>query len=99
MRKLSLKQRQLWKELQGILWKDWDPIGVYEEGSKWDDEYDSYVPHLFKLVTEGADHIKISAYLTSVINQSIGLSTAPNNELEMKIAKLVIGAKHRILGD
>jgi len=45
--KLSSKEKELWNRISKILWKNWDPIGVYEEESEWDDEYDSYVPHIF----------------------------------------------------
>ncbi len=98
MSKLSLKQKELWSRIQGILWKEWDPIGVYEEDSEWDDEYDSYVPHIFRLAVEGNDHIRIAASLTSTINQNIGLSASNNNEQDIKVAKLIVQAKEELLG-
>lgn len=97
MKKLSQKQKRLWAEIKSILWEKWDPIGVYEPDSEWDDEYDSYVPHIFRLAIEGCDHIRIAASLTSTINQSIGLSADTNNVHDLKIAKLIVNAKQDII--
>ncbi len=98
MSRLAPKQKELWEKIQRILWEKWDPIGVYEEDSEWDDEYDSYAPHIFRLVIEGNDHIRIAASLTSTINQNIGLSASNNNEHDLKVAKLIVQAKKEILG-
>jgi len=99
MSKLSPKQKELWKKIQKILWENWDPIGVYEAGSDWDDEYDSYVPNIFRLAIEGNDHVLIAASLTATINKNIGLSAGDNNEHDIKIAKLIVQAKKEILGE
>ena len=99
MSKLTTKQKEFWKKIQRILWEKWDPIGVYEKDSEWDDEYDSYVPHIFRLAIEGHDHIRIAASLTSTINQNIGLSTSNNNEHDLKVAKLIVQAKEEILSE
>ena len=98
MSKLSPRQKELWKKIQRILWKKWDPIGVYEEYSEWCDEYDCYVPHVFRLAVEGNDHIRIAASLTSTINQNIGLGASNNNEHDIKVAKLIVRAKEETLG-
>ncbi len=66
--------------------------------SEWCDEYDSYVPHLFRLAIEGNDHVRISSSLTATIRQNMGLNAAGNNEHDIKIAKLIIEAKNEILG-
>ena len=98
MSKLTPQQKELWKVISRILWEKWDPIGVYDKDSEWDDEYDSYVPHIFKLAIEGDDHIRIAASLTATINQSIGLSASNNNEHDINVAKLILKAKKEILG-
>ncbi|QYJ94067.1 hypothetical protein [Shewanella spartinae] len=97
-KKLSAKEKVLWKRISEILWKNWDPIGVYEEDSKWDDEYDSYVPHIFRLAIDGCDHIRIAASLTSTIRQNIGLCAKDNNKHDINVAKLIVAAKQEILG-
>ncbi|MDX5993948.1 hypothetical protein [Ectopseudomonas alcaliphila] len=95
--KLSSKEKELWNRISKILWKNWDPIGVYEEDSEWDDEYDSYVPHIFRLAVEGCDHIRIAASLTSTIRQNIGLSATGNSEHDISVAKLIVSARQEIL--
>ena len=98
MSKMGKQEKELWKRIRTILWREWDPIGVYEPNSEWDDEYDSYVPHIFRLAIEGCDHIRIAASLTATINQSIGLSAASNNEHNINVAKLIVSAREELLG-
>jgi len=96
--KLSSQEQELWNRISRILWKNWDPIGVYEEDSEWDDEYNSYVPHIFRLAVEGCDHIRIAASLSLTIRHNIGLSATDNNERDINVAKLIVSARQEILG-
>ncbi len=64
--------------------------------NEWDDEYDSYVPHIFRLALEGNDAIRIACSLTSAVEQNIGLG--PNKESDLKVAKLIVQAKKEIIG-
>jgi len=98
MNDLSPPQTELWKRIQNILWERWDPIGVYEPDCEWDDEYDSYVPHIFKLAVEGKDHVHIAESLTFSATQSMGLSSSGSNQHELDVAKLIIQAKEELLG-
>lgn len=97
-KKLSRQEKELWERIRSILWEKWDPIGVYEPDSECDDEYDSYVPHIFRLAIKGCDHIRIAASLTATINQNIGPSAADKNEHDLHIAKLIVSAKKELLG-
>ncbi|WP_040307549.1 hypothetical protein [Agarivorans albus] len=96
-RKLTQAEKALWNRISKILWKNWDPIGVYNEDDEWDDEYDSYVPNIFRLAIEGADEYRIAASLTATINQSIGLSATDNNEHDRATARLIIQAKIELI--
>ncbi|MCW8880327.1 MAG: hypothetical protein OQK04_15850 [Kangiellaceae bacterium] len=96
MSKLSHKQKELFKRISKILWKDWDPIGVYNPEDEWDDEYDSYVPHLFRLAMEDKDAFHIASSLNLTATQNIGLGT--NKNKDMKVANLIIEAKKEIIG-
>ena len=98
-RSLSKVEKELYKRVARILWKDWDPIGVYNEEDEWDDEYDGYVPSVFNLLIEGRDTHKISNHLTIIASESMGLSTTTGNEHDTKIANLLISAKVELLGD
>ena len=96
---LSKNEKLLYKQIARILWKDWDPIGVYNEEDEWDDEYDSYVPHIFRLAIEGADAHKIAKHLTSIVRENMGMSTTSGNESDSVIAKLIINERKEILGN
>lgn len=96
MNKLSSKQKAFYKEVARILWEDWDPIGVYEPDAEWDDEYDSYVPHIFRLAVEGKDSIRIANSLSISVQQNMGLGADKNHNLI--IAKQILKTKQEILG-
>ena len=50
--KLSPAHTKLYKEIDEILWNDWDPIGMkFNEGPR--DEYESYLPSIFSLKIKG----------------------------------------------
>jgi len=87
----------LYDRIAKILWEKWDPIGVYEADGEWDDEYDSYVPHIFRLAIEGKDAIHIANSLSSSTKQNIGLE--PQKGHDLHVAKLIIEAKHEIIKD
>ena len=96
MSQLSKKQKELWNEISRILWEKWDPIGVYEKDSEWNDEYDSYVPHIFRLASEGADSYKIAASLAASAHQSMGFKLIKNSESDLRVANLIIQAKEQL---
>ncbi len=96
MNQLSTKQKRFYKEVARILWEEWDPIGVYDENNEWNDEYDSYVPHTFKLALNNADASKIAKYLSLSVIQNMGMSTNFNHDL--KIAQKIMETKVKIVG-
>jgi hypothetical protein len=98
-RNLSKKENELYKRVSRILWKDWDPIGVYNEEDEWDDEYDGYVPSIFNLLIEGRDEYKISNHLTRLASENMGLTTTTGNEHDRKVTKKLVSAKVEILGE
>lgn len=85
-----MNKKQLWTEVDKILWEDWDPIGVNDYGGP-DDEYRGYVPSLVKLLEEGADESKIAKLLHEHANINMGLSTdlADHLEIAKKLKQLV----------
>ena len=93
MKKLSEKQRQLFNEIDRIIWEDWDPIGV-NDNENCRDEYASYIPHLFSLVEQGADYKKIAKHLSDV--EKITMGMLGNYEHCEEIAKKLIEAKNMI---
>jgi len=72
--KLPENELKLYKQIDEILWKDWDPIGVYNEQGVARDEYYSYVPAFFafakkkgsleeflQIIQEAEDHMGLSS--------------------------------------
>jgi len=96
MNKLSSEQKAFYKEVERILWERWDPIGVYEPDAEWDDEYDSYVPHIFRLAIEDKDAVRIARSLSASAEQNMGLSAAKEHDLN--IAKLIVKTKREMIG-
>ncbi len=64
--------------IHDILIRDWDPIGLGDEQDV-QDEYDSYIPGILRLLTAGADRVKIAAHLTQIARVSMGLSPDPDD--------------------
>lgn len=91
MKKLSFQQKQFYDAVAQILWEEWDPIGVYEADSEWNDEYDSYVPLILRLAIEGRDSYKIAQELST--NAEVNMGCSPSREHDMEIA-----TKMEILG-
>jgi len=79
-----------------ILWEKWDPIGVYHEDNEWDDEYNGYVPSLFKLAIENRDESRIANHLKELAQVSIGLQRESVTEKDLCIAikHLFLNRKH-----
>jgi hypothetical protein len=71
--KLPPEQLKLYKGVDEILWKDWDPIGISNRvGGR--DEYNAYLPHVFKLMLDNEPAIKIAAYLDEVARNRMALN-------------------------
>lgn len=91
---LNQKQKKFLKEVKSILWEKWDPIGVNDGENEWNDEYDSYAPHIFRLALEGKDATHIAMSLSTAAETSMGLSPAQAHDLE--IAKIIIKRKEEL---
>ena len=94
-KKLSPDQMALYKAIDEILWRDWDPIGV-NDTPEARDEYQSYLSHIFRLAVEGQDAERISSSLIATIEGPIGLGA--NKEHCLSVANKIIGAKNEYIG-
>ncbi len=97
MSKLSKEQKELWRRIQNILWQDWDPIGVYEPDAAWSNEYDSYVPYVYRITVEGNSQLSIANALTDIASNTIGVGAEPGNDHDLRVAGLLIAAKNTCL--
>ncbi|USD20444.1 hypothetical protein [Microbulbifer variabilis] len=94
-KKLPPEELELYKAIDEILWRDWDPIGV-NEMPEARDEYQSYLPHIFRLAVEGKDAKHISSSLVATIEGNIGLGAS--KEHCHRVASKIVSAKNEIIG-
>src|SRR5688500_4481596 len=64
------KAAEIQESIRKILFYDWDPIGINDFGP--DDEYDSYVGGIYRLLASGADEYKIIERLYQLETTSMG---------------------------
>ncbi len=65
------EQKHVYKDIDEILWKDWDPIGINDIAPR--DEYQSYTPEIFGLKIKGADKEAIAQKLNDIATNRMGL--------------------------
>ena len=70
---MTKEDKMLYKTIDTFLWKEWDPIGV-NKFPEARDEYQSYLPEVFRLKTSGANEESIAQYLLKVEIERMGLS-------------------------
>lgn len=63
--RLSPRERELWRRCDEVLHYVWDPIGVAAVPAARD-EYDSYLPDVFRLVSSYADPAAIVEHLVGL---------------------------------
>jgi hypothetical protein len=68
---VAAKDFLIYKKIDDILWFDWDPIGVNNYAPR--DEYQSYVPKIFKLKKSGAAKQEIAECLFKFETERMGM--------------------------
>lgn len=83
-----MKNRQIniYKAIDEILWKDWDPIGI-NDNENCRDEYQGYVSHIYNLIIHDADKTKITNHLLEIETINMGMEGNKNHceEIAKKI--------------
>ena len=64
---------RIYKEIDRILWEEWDPIGINDVASR--DEYQHYVPLIYQLKRRGATIEEIANALNDIVQNRMGLSS------------------------
>jgi len=59
------------------LWNAFDPIGVMGDPEWPRDEYDRYLSHTLRLLTDGAGTLAIAGYIESVVRDEMALPSDP----------------------
>src|SRR5688572_10364363 len=81
------KRAKIRKEIDLILWKDWDPIGVNEDGVYARDEYRNYVQQILNLVCNEGTADQIADRLFEIETKLMRLA---GNKLRcIKIANMI----------
>jgi len=75
---MKSEHKELYKQIDEILWQDWDPIGINDEENVRD-EYDGYIPQVFSLKIQGADKNKIADYLYQMETINMGINGNKQN--------------------
>lgn len=88
----SLEYRVAFSAIHAVLVKEWDPIGVSDEPMA-QDEYDFYIPGIYRLLVEGANDATIAEHLAQIETQQIGLSSREDRNL--RVASLLRAAMSR----
>ena len=66
------REKKVYKEIDELLWNEWDPIGVNDvEVAR--DEYYNYLPEVFRLKMQGAETENIANYLFKTETVTMGL--------------------------
>ncbi|MEL6441666.1 MAG: hypothetical protein AAFQ80_20730 [Cyanobacteria bacterium J06621_8] len=88
--KLPAKQMEFYKRIDEILYYKWDPIGI-ADGVLARDEYQEYLPKVFRLALDNDSSQPIAEYLGTIITVNIGLISCQAHNLA--IAKLIMEVK------
>ena len=76
--------QKLAPKIRRILVDEWDPIGCGVP----EDEYDSYIPVIYKLLQHGRDEYKLATHLANLEVNSLGYGSS-NMERCQRVAKLL----------
>ena len=86
-------RKQRVREIQGsirqVLLRDWDPIGV-SDVPEAEDEYDSYVGGVYRLLASGASEDEIVEHLYRIEYDAMG-TPAPDREGLRAVARKLTG--------
>ena len=81
-------KRRLYEAIREILFSEWDPIGINSFAP--DDEYDSYVPTILRLLEHGRDERRIADQLRRFAEENIGLTSVDPVHCR-KVAQMLCG--------
>ena len=83
---MNSEQLKLYKSIDDILWFDWDPIGINQDGVR--DEYYGYLPEIYQLKIDGASKIEMVKHLDRLITKRMEMES--NMKFNEQIAEKII---------
>ena len=77
------KSERVWTtklQMRQVLLEEWDPIGIRDEPLA-QDEYDSYLRHIYDLLARDASELQIANHLNQLETVSMGMRGRPIEKL------------------
>ena len=87
------RAREIQDQIRHILLHEWDPIGVQDEPNA-QDEYDSYVGDVYRLLADGASSRMVAEHLARIEGEQMGLPSSI--ERRISVATKLCGLNVRI---
>lgn len=84
---MTTKQKELYKLIEELLWREWDPIGLNDQEDGCD-EYSGYVNQVFSLRLYNNDKKKITAHLFR--SETVDMGMSGNLENCERVAQMVV---------
>lgn len=81
------KVKEISKAIKEILLIHWDPIGIYHSGP--DDEYDSYIWPILKLLRNGTNITEMTDFLYNLEKDTVGSFPENKQQIVLAAEKLV----------
>ena len=85
--------RGIQEQIRQILLNDWDPIGI-REVPEAQDEYDSYVGGVYRLLADGASAVEVAKHLARIEGEQMGLPSSA--DVRLSVATKLCGLKVKI---
>ena len=85
--------RGIEEQIRQILLNDWDPIGI-REVPEAQDEYDSYVGGVYRLVADGASAVEVAKHLARIEGEQMGLPSSA--DVRLSVATKLCGLNVKI---
>ena len=89
------RAREIQSQIREILLRDWDPIGARNE-PRAQDEYDSYVGGVYRLLASGASPRSVAEHLAHVEAGQMGFGVPPDKLMEVATKLCALDVKLQI---
>jgi hypothetical protein len=86
MQPKKLDPKEIMDAIRKILNNDWDPIGVMDDSTWPQDEYDSYIGEIYKFLARGESIEFIARHLCFIEEKLMGLGS-PSAESRLPVAQ------------
>ncbi len=85
--------RGIQEQIRQILLNDWDPIGI-RDVPEAQDEYDSYVGGVYRLLADGAAAVEVAKHLARIEGEQMGLPSSA--DVRLSVATKLCGLNVKI---